>query len=182
MNLNTKYKFDLKGWFNESWRHMLASKGIKSKKYQYVKLGKRKFESIYSYPDNENVFIGNLPKSDPEEATYMLNRLETGQAIDKEVPGTYKQYRTNLVIPRYFKDEGKIGFPSEVRQSKEWRREIIEHPILQRKLMEQKDELTKLRANARQRSWRRSERARVSDLERRKRRDYGAGNYDRFSP
>lgn len=31
MNTNTKYKFNMKGWFNESWRHILAAKGVKTK-------------------------------------------------------------------------------------------------------------------------------------------------------
>jgi hypothetical protein len=31
MNINTKYKFNMKGWFNDSWRHMLAAKGVKTK-------------------------------------------------------------------------------------------------------------------------------------------------------
>jgi hypothetical protein len=31
MNINSKYKFNTKGWFKDSWRHMLAAKGIKTK-------------------------------------------------------------------------------------------------------------------------------------------------------
>lgn len=33
MNINTKYKFNMKGWWQDSYRHMLASKGIKTKRF-----------------------------------------------------------------------------------------------------------------------------------------------------
>jgi hypothetical protein len=33
-----KYKFNTKGWFKDSWRHMLAAKGIKTRKYQMPKV------------------------------------------------------------------------------------------------------------------------------------------------
>jgi hypothetical protein len=36
MNINSKYKFNMKGWFNESWRHMLAAKGIKTKPVRFM--------------------------------------------------------------------------------------------------------------------------------------------------
>lgn len=31
MNFNSKYKFDMRGWWSDSYRHMLASKGVKTK-------------------------------------------------------------------------------------------------------------------------------------------------------
>ena len=31
MNINTKYKFSMKGWFGNSWKHSLAAKGIQTK-------------------------------------------------------------------------------------------------------------------------------------------------------
>jgi hypothetical protein len=48
MNINTKYKFNMKGWFNESWRHMLAAKGIKStfKKRAYMAEKPHKLELV----------------------------------------------------------------------------------------------------------------------------------------
>lgn len=35
MNLNSKYKFNMKGWFKDSWRHALAAKGVKTKRHYF---------------------------------------------------------------------------------------------------------------------------------------------------
>lgn len=48
MKYNQKYKFNMRGWFNDSWRHMMAAKGIKT--------GNKSLERIlYSAPKKKDI-------------------------------------------------------------------------------------------------------------------------------
>jgi hypothetical protein len=71
--MTSKYKFNMKGWFKDSWRHMLAAKGIKTRKFLLEKawpygedqtriklLRGKKFELE---PTSIDVIQSNLPKT-----------------------------------------------------------------------------------------------------------------------
>lgn len=113
MNTNTKYKFSMKGWFGESWRHMLSSKGIKSRKYQYVKLGDKEGDArMYVFSNEPDIYVGNYSSATPESAAKTLAHEELHLALDKIDSDASKQM-DNVYIPitteGIFENEGQIS-------------------------------------------------------------------------
>jgi hypothetical protein len=96
MRFNSKYKFDLRGWWKDSWRHSQAAKGIKTKprRYQY-RVEKHPFNKHLRIHEGKTQiveidakeFADKFKKSQGEDLAWSKDRLESARG--REVVDSY---------------------------------------------------------------------------------------------
>lgn len=134
MNTNNKYKFNMKGWFKDSWRHTLAARGIKTKydkaesrKYLYFAEKKKRFSEMTEEEQLKEVEAGNKPIaliSDPDVNSnlpyinYVIDDGKGGFIIDKifhrsETKDDAERLKKTMEDAEKKREKGKFNFEEE---------------------------------------------------------------------
>jgi hypothetical protein len=76
MRFNRKYKFDLRGWWKESFRHSLAAKGIRTKHYFFMSKSGEELDKFFKSK--------NLPQYTSESISSRVRRNIKGNFLSGE--------------------------------------------------------------------------------------------------
>jgi len=128
--MTSKYKFNMKGWFKDSWRHMLAARGIKTK---YDKANSRKLfatklyivESKSKYPKMVKTKFGDV---DASIGTHISSINKSGFETMASCSGMTKDHRCKAITPG-LSSYVSVGIPEEKIDRSKIGADIIDLPL-----------------------------------------------------
>lgn len=161
MNINTKYKFNMKGWFNDSWRHMLASKGISTKHMAYKKLSSNRLSPGYrhalekvkpeAYAMGRQQYVEEVKAKKEEKLKKELEAIESRRLFKAETDVERKQALSRMVYGKSYNELSKPekdDIDAQIERilydkTRNWRLTLAKKPLLKElkeKKMEEGDE------------------------------------------